>query len=155
MNAEEITRVRERNRKIVSQYMNTRGEDRLRRHELFTEDGQGGLWTTDTGEPIVIRGRDRLAEHGVWSLKCFPDWQWTDIEIFDTQDPDQFWVECNGVGQILFPGYPDGRYENHFLHHFTFEGGKIKQQREFMNPVQQFRSLGIEVPKIVRAGIPT
>ncbi|WP_097866738.1 PhzA/PhzB family protein [Streptomyces sp. rh34] len=155
VSVEEATRTREHNRKIVSQYMNTRGQDRLRRHELFTEDGQGGLWTTDTGEPIVIRGRDRLAEHGVWSLRCFPDWQWIDIEIFDTQDPDQFWVECNGVGKILFPGYPDGRYENHFLHHFTFEGGKIKRQREFMNPVQQFRSLGIEVPKIVRAGIPT
>ncbi len=34
----------------------TKGQDRLRRHELFVEDGCGGLWTTDTGSPIVIRG---------------------------------------------------------------------------------------------------
>jgi hypothetical protein len=40
------------NRKIVEQYMNTRGQDRLSRHLLFTEDGTGGLWTTETGEPI-------------------------------------------------------------------------------------------------------
>ncbi|WP_240459794.1 PhzA/PhzB family protein, partial [Pseudomonas aeruginosa] len=39
-------------------------------HELFVEDGCGGLWTTDTGSPIVIRGKDKLAEHAVWSLKC-------------------------------------------------------------------------------------
>ncbi len=37
----------------------TKGQDRLRRHELFVEDGCGGLWTTDTGSPIVIRGKQR------------------------------------------------------------------------------------------------
>ncbi|MQY06449.1 PhzA/PhzB family protein [Actinomadura macrotermitis] len=147
--------VRARNREIVRQYMECRGEDRLRRHLLFTEDGEGGLWTTETGEPIVIRGRDRLGEHAVWSLKCFPDWVWTDIQIFDTQDPDRFWVECDGVGQIRFPGYPDGLYRNHFLHAFEFEGGKIKRQREFMNPCRQFQALDIPVPRIERAGIPT
>lgn len=152
---DDADQIRDRNRKIVDQYMNTRGQDRLRRHELFTEDGQGGLWTTDTGQPIMTKGRDRLGEHAVWSLKCFPDWAWINIQIFDTQDPDQFWVECDGTGKICFPGYPEGHYENHFLHYFQFENGKIKLQREFMNPCQQFRALGIEVPKIVREGIPT
>ncbi|WP_432133461.1 MULTISPECIES: PhzA/PhzB family protein [unclassified Streptomyces] len=146
---------REHNRAVVARYMNTRGQDRLERHLLFTEDGTGGLWTTETGEPIVINGRDRLGEHAVWSLKCFPDWVWTNVEIFDTQDPDRFWVECDGEGQILFPGYPPGHYTNHFLHSFLFENGKIKQQREFMNPCRQFRALGIEVPTVRRDGIPT
>jgi phenazine biosynthesis protein len=149
------TELRGRNRAIVAQYMNTRGPDRLTRHLLFTADGTGGLWTTDSGEPIVIRGRDRLAEHGVWSLGCFPDWAWTNVEIFDTQDPDRFWVECDGEGIIRFAGYPDGHYRNHFLHSFRFEAGKIKEQREFMNPCQQFRALGIDVPRIRRVGIPT
>jgi hypothetical protein len=143
------------NRAIVAQYMATRGRDRLRRHLLFTADGIGGLWTTDSGEPIVIRGRDRLGEHAVWSLRCFPDWAWTNVEIFDTQDPDRFWVECDGAGQIIYPGYPDGYYRNHFLHSFSFRDGKISQQREFMNPCQQFRALGIDVPVVRRDGIPT
>lgn len=147
--------VRLHNRGIVEAYMAARGEDRLRRHLLFTEDGVGGLWTNDTGQPIAIRGRDRLGQHGVWSLQCFPDWVWTNVEIFDTQDPNRFWVECDGEGQIVFPGYPIGHYRNHFLHSFLFENGKIKQQREFMNPIEQYRALGIEVPAIQRAGIPT
>jgi phenazine biosynthesis protein len=147
--------LRESNRAIVEKYMNTRGQERLRRHLLFTEDGTGGLWTTDTGAPIVIKGRDRLRDHGVWSLKCFPDWAWVNIEIFDTQDPNRFWVECDGAGAIRFPGYPEGHYRNHFLHSFLFEHGKIKSQREFMNPCEQFRALGIAVPEINRAGIPT
>ncbi|MBV5688606.1 phenazine biosynthesis protein, partial [Pseudomonas aeruginosa] len=40
--------LREKNRTTVEKYMNTKGQDRLRRHELFVEDGCGGLWTTDT-----------------------------------------------------------------------------------------------------------
>jgi len=147
--------VRRRNRAIVETYMSTRGEDRLRRHLLFTEDGVGGLWTNDTGRPITINGRARLAEHAVWSLRCFPDWVWFNVEIFETHDPQRFWVECDGEGQILFPGYPAGHYRNHFLHSFLFEDGKIKQQREFMNPIEQYRALGVPVPVVRRDGIPT
>ncbi|MBW5481389.1 phenazine biosynthesis protein [Streptomyces bambusae] len=147
--------MRAHNRAIVEQYMNTVGEARLKRHLLFTEDGVGGLWTNETGEPITITGRDRLGEHAVWSLRCFPDWVWTDIEIYDTQDPDRFWVECRGAGKIVYPGYPVGHYANHFIHSFRFENGRIKQQREFMNPTNQFRALGIDVPQIRREGIPT
>jgi hypothetical protein len=146
---------RAHNRAIVEQYMNTTGQDRLRRHLLFTEDGIGGLWTSDQGEPIAIRGRDRLAEHARWSLRCFPDWRWYNIEIFETQDPDRFWVECDGTGKIVYSGYPEGFYTNHFIHSFQFENGEIKLQREFMNPCEQFRALGIPVPEIKRVGIPT
>ncbi len=147
--------VRRHNRAVVETYMTTRGVDRLRRHLLFTEDGVGGLWTNDTGQPITISGRDRLGEHGVWSLQCFPDWVWINVEIFDTQDPNRFWVECDGEGKIVFPGYPVGHYRNHFLHSFQFEDGKIKLQREFMNPIDQYRALGIALPGIRRDGIPT
>jgi hypothetical protein len=148
-------RVRQQNRAVVERYMNCRDEDRLTRHLLFTEDGMGGLWTTESGEPIAIRGRDRLGEHAVWSMRCFPGWVWTNIEIFDTQDPNRFWVECDGEGPIVYPGYPEGYYRNHFLHSFEFEDGRIKVQREFMNPCEQFRALGIPVPSVRREGIPT
>lgn len=147
--------LRKMNRATVEKYMHTTGQDRLRRHLLFTEDGVGGLWTNDTGQPIAIRGRDRLAEHAIWSLKCFPDWVWTNIEIFETQDPNFFWAECDGEGAIRFPGYAEGHYINHFLHSFRLENGKIKQQREFMNPFEQLRALGIPIPEVKREGIPT
>ncbi|WP_028646607.1 PhzA/PhzB family protein [Nocardiopsis sp. CNT312] len=152
---EEQNETRRRNRAVVERYMDCKGQDRLERHLLFTEDGVGGLWTNDTGEPIVIRGRDRLAEHAVWSLACFPDWVWTNVEVFETQDPDFFWVECDGEGLIRFEGYPEGHYRNHFLHSFHFENGRIRQQREFMNPFEQLRALGIPAPTIRREGIPT
>ncbi len=154
-NYADTAELRRKNRATVEQYMHTKGEARLRRHELFTEDGIGGLWTTDTGKPIAINGKDKLAEHAVWSLKCFPDWEWYNIKIFETDDPNHFWVECDGHGKILFPGYPEGFYENHFLHSFELDDGKIKRNREFMNGFQQLRALGIPVPQIKREGIPT
>lgn len=147
--------LRRRNRATVADYLSRRAETRLTRYLLFTEDGSGGLWTSDTGEPIASTGHEKLRAHGQWSLKCFPDWVWTNIEIYETQDPNRFWVECDGEGKILYPGYPPGHYRNHFIHSFLLEDGKIKQEREFMNPYQQLRALGIEVPKIKREGIPT
>lgn len=38
----------------------TRGTARLQRHKLFANEGEGGLWTTKTGEQIVIRGNENL-----------------------------------------------------------------------------------------------
>lgn len=149
------TELRRRNRAVVEDYMSRKGRSRLTRYQLFTEDGSAGLWTGDTVEPIVSRGRDKLKAHGEWSLKCFPDWEWINVEISETQDPKRFWVECEGEGQILFPGYPPGMYRNHFIHSFLLDDGKIVQNREFMNPFNQLRALGIDVPVIKREGIPT
>jgi len=147
--------LRRRHRAIVADYMSRTGEGRRSRHLLFTEDGEGGLHTADTLDPIVTRGRDRLGMHADWSLRCFPDWRWYNVEIYETQDPNRFWVECDGEGEIRFPGYEPGIYRNHFIHSFVLENGRIKQNREFMNPFNQLRALGIEVPTIHREGIPT
>ncbi|UYA60775.1 Phenazine biosynthesis protein PhzB [Pectobacterium sp. F1-1] len=152
---EDANRAREINRKTVSQYLSsTRGNARLKRHELFVEDGEGGLWTTETGEPIIICGIKNLEKHAKWSLECFPDWEWYNIKIFTTDNPDHVWVECDGRGLIRFPGYPESYYENHFIHSFELRDGLIVRNREFMNPVTQLKSLGVEVPRIKREGIP-
>ncbi|NNG39404.1 SnoaL-like domain-containing protein [Flexivirga sp. ID2601S] len=146
--------LRRKNQATVETYMVCTGQARLRRHELFAEDGEGGLWTSDKNEPIVTKGRERLAEHAKWSLRCFPDWEWYNIEIFATHDPNRFWVECDGRGTIDFDGYPTGFYENHFMHSFELADGKILRNREFMNPLRQMAALEIDVPQISREGIP-
>ncbi len=30
------------------------------------------------------------------------------MRIFETEDPNHFWVECDGRGKALVPGYPHG-----------------------------------------------
>jgi phenazine biosynthesis protein len=151
----EDSELRRKNRAVVEDYMSRKGENRLTRYLLFTEDGSAGLYTADTMEPVVSRGHEKLKAHGEWSLKMFPDWVWFNIEVFETQDPNRFWVECDGEGKILYPDYPPGFYRNHFIHSFELDNGKIVTQREFMNPYQQLRALGIAIPVIRRGGIPT
>jgi len=147
--------LRRSNRAVVEEYLRvTEGPPRLKRHRLYAEDAHGGLWTTDTGKPAAVRGREKLAEMAAWSLDCFPDWKWSNVQVFETQDPNHFWVECDGEGQILFPDYPPGIYRNHFIHSFKLRDGEIIELREFMNPCEQMRALGIEVPLITRGGIP-
>jgi hypothetical protein len=148
--------LRSRNRATVVEYMeDIAGERRLRRHRLFTEDGSAGLVTTDTGKPVIMTGMDRLEKHGAWSLKCLPDWEWYNVEIFETQDPNRFWVECDGRGHIIFPAYGKRWYENHFIHFFRLRDGLIVEQREFMNPVRQLQALGLPVPEVDRGDIPS
>ena len=147
--------LRRRHRAVVEDYLGRTGESRLDRYLLFTEDGSAGLYTADTTEPVVSTGHEKLKAHGEWSLRMFPDWKWFDIRIFETQDPSHIWAECEGEGRILYPGYAPGHYRNHFLHSFEFRDGRISRQREFMNPFNQLRALGIEVPAINRGGIPT
>jgi hypothetical protein len=45
--------LRRRHRKVVADDMSRKGENRLTRYLLFTEDGSAGLYPTDTGEPVV------------------------------------------------------------------------------------------------------
>ncbi|MCT2589752.1 phenazine biosynthesis protein [Streptomyces sp. N2-109] len=152
---QDATELRRRHRAVVEDYMGRKGETRLTRYLLFTEDGSAGLYTGDTPEPIVSRGHEKLEAHGRWSLQIFPNWVWYNIEVSETQDPNRFWVECDGKGEIHYPDYPAGEYRNHFIHHFLMKDGKIVTQREFHNPYNQMRALGIDIPVIKRAGIPT
>ncbi|AJE87683.1 PhzA/PhzB family protein [Streptomyces physcomitrii] len=147
--------LRRRQRAVVEDYLSRQGEGRLDRYLLFTEEGSAGLYTADTRKPVVSRGHAVLKAHGEWSLKMFPDWVWYNIEVFETQDPNRFWVECDGKGKICYPGYPEGYYENHFLHAFRLRDGLIEEQREFMNPFNQLYALGIDIPVINRGKIPT
>ena len=102
-----------------------------------------------------FRGHESLRRLAEWLERCFPDWEWHNVRIFETEDPNHFWVECDGRGKALVPGYPQGYCENHYIHSFELENGRIKRNREFMNPIQKLRALGIAVPQIKRDGIPT
>lgn len=146
--------LRERNEATVGRYFLTGARDRARRHLLYTDDGSTSLFFTDIGEPITVRGRDNLAKHGELSLKVLPDWRWIGLEIFPTQDPGRFWAECDGEGTIRFPGYPEGRYRNHFLFSFRLSDGRIAESREYTNPIEHMRALGIATPRIERGWIP-
>ena len=142
--------LRGRNRETVEKYLSMHGDARTERYLLFTEDGRGGLRTTDSGEPIQAVGRDALKSADAQNSQYFPGFTWSDVQIFDTQDPNRFWAECSGTGTVRFPAYPEAVYTNHYIHSFVMEDGLIKEYWEYMNPCAEFRALGIEVPTVER-----
>jgi len=123
---------------------------RLNRHKLFTDDCTWGLGFSERGRPIYVKGIKKLAKMDEMNTRCFPDWKWRNIKIFQTQDPNFFWVECDGSGNALFSSYPPTRHSAHFIHSFEMENGKIKFYREFFNPVKELLDFGFKVPQLKR-----
>ncbi|RWI57097.1 MAG: phenazine biosynthesis protein [Mesorhizobium sp.] len=117
----DIADLRARNRSVVEDYMKREGAERLTRYMLYTEDGTGGLHTGLDGEPQLATGRTALKEWCERVGKIFPDWKFTNIAIFDTQDPNQFRVECDGKENMKHPNIENGYYRNHFVHSFYIE----------------------------------
>lgn len=144
--------LRARNRATVEKYIYARDEERLHRYELFTEDGTGGLFTTETGNPIQGKGHEGLRMADEFNYSYFNGWHYSDVTIYETQDPNKFWVECTGSGIIEFPAYEPTEYSNHYIHSFAMEDGLIKEYWEYMNPCAEMHALGIPVPRIDKPG---
>ncbi|MBK1802098.1 PhzA/PhzB family protein [Pseudomonas aeruginosa] len=83
---------------------------------------------------MAMKGAERLQRHSLFVEDgCAGNW------TTESGEP------------LVFQGY----CENHYIHSFELENGRIKRNREFMNPIQKLRALGIAVPQIKRDGIPT
>ncbi|WP_265444751.1 PhzA/PhzB family protein [Flexivirga meconopsidis] len=139
---------------LIDAYLDVSHEARLNRYQLYDENGSASLWFTDRGKPITVRGRGDLRKHNELSIQVLPDWQWHDVEIHLDDNGRTAWVECTGEGTILFPSYPRGHYRNNFVHRFEFWDGLIVSTREYTNPLEHMRALGIAIPQIRRDWIP-
>jgi ketosteroid isomerase-like protein len=138
--------IRTRNRATVERFFQTHG---LERASLFTEDCYKILPWTGMGFPIDMRGQRELKYNFLINRTIFTEWTWSDLRIFETQFPDEFWVECDGGGVIRSPepGYAPVHYRNHYLHHFRLVDGRIAEFREFQNAITKVTDdAGAEVP---------
>jgi phenazine biosynthesis protein len=142
-------KLRKKNLATVKKYMAMCGS-RLERHKLFTDDCTWGLAYSETGGPQYVSGIENVKKMDIWNTTCFPDWAWSNVKIYQTQDPNYFWVDCDGSGQAFFPDYPPVTHSCHFVHSFEMEDGKIKFYREFMNPVKELMDFGLKIPQLKR-----
>ena len=105
------------NRRVVQTYLEScMGEALLHRSELFCEDGISGLWTSDSGDPVFVQGREEIARYDRWSARHFPQWRRYDIRVWMTDDPNHLWAEREGEGTIALPEHEPVHYANHFLY---------------------------------------
>lgn len=78
----------------------------------------------------------------------FPGWSTYDYHYYATGDPAFIWLEDRGEGEQTIAG-TNGHYKNHYMHSFRFdEDGKILEYREFCNPIQMMRAMGLSIPEL-------
>lgn len=116
--------------------------------ELFTEDGAKEIpYSWIPGVQMRWEGKQAVHENAVSNTYLFPDFQWSDVNIYSTQDPTIFWAEAHGVGTQNTNDQVT-RYENHYIFCFKMRDDKILEVREFNNPLNLFVALGLEIPKM-------
>lgn len=137
--------IRARNTAVVEAYMALKGAARAERWKMFTDDATSGLQYSATGQPMIVQGIDSIRRSDAFNCKNFPDWGFTNIKLFFSEDPNEFLVECDGGGTSLLLGRPI-RHQDHYIHKFTFRDGKICLYREFMNPCNELIEMGVKMP---------
>ena len=80
------------------------------------------------------------------NAEMYPDWQWTNIKVYQSDDPNVFMVECDGTGTLVENGEAVRTHTDHYLHRFTMEDGLIKEYIEYNNPIQELLEMGVDVP---------
>lgn len=138
--------IRRQNVETVRKYMSLKGAERAERWRMFTEDATTGLQYTAAGTEMVVEGIENIRQGDQFNCKNFPDWGFTNIEIFYTDDPNKILVECDGEGTSMLLGRPI-HHKDHYIHKFVFRDGRICLYREFMNPCNELLEMGLELPK--------
>lgn len=80
------------------------------------------------------------------NAESYPDWTWSNIEVYQSEDPNVFLIECDGSGTLYEDGQPVRTHTDHYLHRFTLNDGKIAEYIEYNNPIQELLEMGIDVP---------
>lgn len=120
---------RERNRRTVARFFDLPiGEERAR---LYADDGVKQLPALG----IQWAGLDGQLKNNAQNVGRYPGWKWSDVTIWNTDDPAVFWVEANGA---TAPGARPA-YANHYVMQLVVRGGKIVLLREFGAPVRVTR----------------
>jgi ketosteroid isomerase-like protein len=98
------------------------------RAQLYATDGVKQLPALGIQWP----GLDAQLKNNEQNRGRYPGWSWSEVVIWNTEDPTVFWVEANGA---TAPGAQPA-YANHYVMQFVVRGGRIVLFREFGTPVR-------------------
>jgi phenazine biosynthesis protein len=127
-----LEETRQQNQKIVEKFFAKYTNERA---AMFREDARCIYpFCADTTEVPGIRGRDRIYETFTHGMKIFNPFEYFDVQIFSTQDPDVFWADVKSRGKQTRDGETIDVY-NKYIFFFRFKEGLIDEMREYYNPI--------------------
>lgn len=115
---------------------------------LYTDDVVTGVAYDFSLTKDAMRNSDMTFQKmlDASNAEMYPDWTWTNIQVFQSDDPNVFVVECDGSGTYVEDGEAVRTHTDHYLHKFTLADGKIAEYIEFNNPIQELLEMGVDVP---------
>ena len=122
---------RERNKHAVREFLSSIRQLKIDyMMSFYAEDGVSEYPFHAAGMPPRFNGRKELEAFMRGIPNNFEYLGVEDIEFHDMLDPDQLWVEANGVGKTR-----KGKdYTNRYCIHYTLRDGKIIHYREYYDP---------------------
>lgn len=134
-----VSNERENNRKTVEYFFTIGGTKRL---EIYHEDGVKEL--PFLPETLRSAGAGALRAHHESTGAMFPDWKWSDVRIFSTENPKLFFATANGSGSLVMEGR-SAHYENSYVFMFEMRDGKIALLKEYNNPLPLLKAAGVKL----------
>ena len=137
---------REINRALVKKFF----DDGFEANVLFGKDGSKEIpwYPPDSNGKIIWKGRAAIDKNFKNIKELFSSWVWDKIQIYGTDDPNYFWVECIGTEDVVINGVPK-KITTTYINSFRFdENHKIKEFTEFSDSAGPYPYFGIKLPLI-------
>jgi phenazine biosynthesis protein len=138
--------LRMKNRATVEKYLSMKGQERVDRWKLYTDDCKNftdGFYSEGGGDAAVFGegGIEFQKKMELMNAQNFPDWQFFNNIIFETEDPNYILAEGDGKG-ISKATNPPTSHSDHYVHVFRLVDGKIKNYTEVRNELGESREQG-------------
>lgn len=131
------------NRALIQRYLSDIHRDI---DEFFTDDAVKEItfatFFSADGSPMQWQGKDALRANAEANARRIDSYEWKDVRISSTDDPDRFFVEARGEGVMTIEGETRPYVQKDYFLLFELRDGKISLYKEIMNPLELLKSVG-------------
>jgi len=156
------TTLRKLNCETIREFISAKtDEERLARLDLFTDRARyganlpGGIDVE--GYAPSLMEKQTLKKCLEWSVRYLPEQVFVNPVLYQTIDPERYYVIARHEGYIDFPAYGRKRYNNNvFLLKFVMNEGLIQEYFEYSNMLKTYEALEVQIPAVEKpAGWPS
>lgn len=123
--------------------------------DLFADDccwgGNLPAAVLDVGDRPEFSGKDAAQKFIEWKIRYLPEQVFVKPVVYQTTDPDHYYVVAKHKGFVEFPAYGERRpyCNNVFLLEFYMTEGKIRKYVEYSNMQKLYEALEIPLPEVI------
>lgn len=146
------TILRSINTATIRQFVNAKTDEEKRATvDLFTDDCSWGAnlpcAVMSADHELNKGGKESVRKFIEWKIKYLPEQVYLKPVVYQTNDPNHYFVLAKHDGYVSFPAYGEKRRynTNNFMLEFFMEEGKIQKYFEYSNMVHLYSALGVKL----------